>query len=173
MSQSYKYLTVVRHAKSSWDFPELADHDRPLGDRGLHDAPRMAVHYAENIDSPDRVISSTARRAKDTAAYFIDALNLPDHQVSYTRDLFHAGTRSILLVLSELSDRYEHVMIFGHNPGFTDFVNSMTDEYIDNMPTCGVAVIRLKIASWKEIKTGVGRLEEYFYPKALKGRNRF
>ncbi|MCV9385732.1 SixA phosphatase family protein [Reichenbachiella ulvae] len=172
MKSSVKYLTVVRHAKSSWDYPNLTDHARPLNDRGLRDAPRMAQLYAAEVDQPDLVISSTAVRAKETAGYFIDALSVNKSLIQYTERLYHAGPQEILSVLSEAPLDSKHVMIVGHNPGFTSFVNRMTGERFDNIPTCGVAVIRLRLNAWKEIRMGIGQLDQYYYPKGDLGKHR-
>lgn len=172
MGQHFKYLTVLRHAKSSWDFPDLSDHDRPLNDRGLRDAPRMAKLYASEVDRPDCVVCSTALRARQTAKFFIQELQLSNEKVEYTRGLFHAGASEVLSVLSKISNTYDHVMIVGHNPGFTTFVNRMAGEDIDNIPTCGVVVIQLKLNTWQDIGMGIGELEQYYYPKGSLGKHR-
>ncbi|UXP31771.1 histidine phosphatase family protein [Reichenbachiella agarivorans] len=162
-----RQLIVVRHAKSSWDYPGLADHDRPLGERGLRDAPKMAAHLKVEVERPQVLISSTALRAKQTAEYFIQSLKILREDSRETRDLFHANYAAIRSVLASIDAEVQRVIIFGHNPGLTDFVNRITDEDIFNIPTCGVAVIDLELSDWTDIDRGTGTLRQYFYPKGI------
>ncbi|WP_119844166.1 histidine phosphatase family protein [Reichenbachiella sp. MSK19-1] len=167
VGQSIKRLIIVRHAKSSWDDASLTDHDRPLAKRGMRDAPRMAEYLCRYLDRPDMVLTSTAIRARQTADYFTQALGTLPHQVRETSALFHAGPSEISAVLSQLPPSTQSVMLFGHNPGFTDFVNQLTAENIENIPTCGVAVISLQLGDWQDVRSATGQLEHYFYPKGI------
>jgi len=163
-----KTLIVVRHAKSSWDEPGLSDFNRPLNERGQRDAPRMAKRLKEKDITIDAVISSPAVRALTTCNIFVGILGFPANQVQTTRDLYHAGDEMILSVVRSLKDsskKNEVAMLFGHNPGLTDFVNNLLEEDIDNIPTTGIVCCKLKIGQWSETRWGCGEREFFDYPK--------
>ena len=164
-----KQLLIVRHAKSSWDNPLLADFDRPLNQRGEKDAPKMAKRLRDQKVIPDLVISSPANRALTTCKAFCDELHFPIERIQIEKKLYHASEEQILSVLKTLKDhphdKEEVVMIFGHNPGITEFTNSLLNEDIDNIPTCGVVGGLLSIPSWKELTWGCGELDFFDYPK--------
>jgi phosphohistidine phosphatase len=164
-----KQLIIVRHAKSSWDNLLLADFDRPLNKRGETDAPRMAKRINERRIIPDLVISSPANRALSTCKIFCDVLQFPVERIQTEKKLYHASEDQILSVLKTVkdhpNDKEEVVMIFGHNPGLTEFTNSLLNEDIDNIPTCGVIGCLLSVQSWKDLKWGSGELEFFDYPK--------
>lgn len=161
-----KTLFIVRHAKSSWDDPTLSDFDRPLNDRGRRDAPRMGKRLKGKGILVDLMITSPAKRAYATCQKIAEVLNFPTDKVKLEEKLYHASENSILNIIRKLNDRNTTVMIFGHNPGLTDFVNSLTNNNIFNVPTCGVATCDFKVNSWKEVGWGKGELTFYDYPKS-------
>ncbi len=164
-----KTLYVIRHAKSSWDDPNQDDFERPLNKRGKKDAPNMAKRLKEKRVTPDFMITSPAIRALDTCKQFAKILDYDKDKIKNDKRLYHANEDQILTVIRELEerkrDKEEVVLLFGHNPGLTEFVNSLIDEYIDNIPTCGVVKIHLKIDRWKEINVGCGELVFFDFPK--------
>src|SRR5690349_5686762 len=154
-----KTLIIIRHAKSSWDDPELSDFKRPLNDRGKRDAPRMAKRLKEKGLTINTVVSSPAVRAFETCKVFIKTLGFPEEQVQPNRDLYHAGDEMILNVVRKLKDHpveNEVALLFGHNPGLTEFVNNLVDEDIDNVPTAGVVCCGLDVEKWRDVKWGGG-----------------
>ncbi len=162
-----KELIVVRHAKSSWDTP-LPDFERPLNSRGERDAPIIAKRLKEKRVHPDMMITSPATRAAETCKVFAHVLNFSWSKVISEKDLYHASEDAIFRIASRLKDRNDEeevVMIFGHNPGLTEFVNQLTNEKIDNVPTTGVVAIKVNVNSWIEIKPGCGELLWFDYPK--------
>jgi phosphohistidine phosphatase len=168
---SMKRLIVVRHAKSSWDEPSMKDIDRPLNDRGIKDAPKMAKRLKENEVYPDIVLTSTAQRALSTCEEFCKILNFPAEKIQKEKKLYHASEEGIFEILKsvpDLKDNEEVVMIFGHNPGLTEFVNTLLNEDIENIPTCGIVSSELNISKWQEIKPGSGDLEYFDFPKRKK-----
>lgn len=163
-----KTLYVIRHAKSSWEDPDKADFDRPLNDRGKRDAPRMGKRLKERGVVPDLMISSPAKRALSTCKRIADELGFAREKIKTKRDLYHADEETILEVVREVKDKHDVVLIFGHNPGLTDFVNTIQDDtmMIDNVPTCGVVCFRFDVESWKDIQWGSGTQEFFDYPKS-------
>jgi phosphohistidine phosphatase len=163
-----KTLIVVRHAKSSWDNPELSDYNRPLNDRGKRDAPRMAKRFKEKEITLHAMVSSPAVRALATCQVFADVLGFAEDRIQTVKDLYHAGDELILKVARGLKDQpmeNEVVMMFGHNPGLTEFVNNLVDEDIDNIPTTGVVCCKLNVEKWEDVKWGCGEMEFFDYPK--------
>jgi phosphohistidine phosphatase len=165
-----KTLIVVRHAKSSWDDPELSDFKRPLNARGERDGPRMAKRLkAQGLDV-DIMVSSPAVRATTTCDLFVRELGFPPERVQTSRELYHAGDEMILSVVQRLKEVKEDdvAMLFGHNPGLTDFVNNLLEENIENVPTAGIVGCRLKVQRWSEVKWGCGEMIFFEYPKKEK-----
>jgi len=161
-------LILVRHAKSSWDDLRLSDHDRPLNERGRSDAPYVASWAASHVPPPGLMIVSTARRAQETADAFIAAYGLSSTAVEHTRDVYHATVESLLEVIAWVPDpAVERVMVVGHNPTMTMMLDHLTDQRIDNMPTCSMALIRFPQAeSWKDLRDG--DLVLFVTPKGLR-----
>jgi len=160
-----KTLIIVRHAKSSWDNLDLKDDERPLNDRGEKDAPRMAKRLKEREITPDLLLSSPAVRAIETCRHFAKVLEYPFEKIKKDPRLYHADEDTLLQIVKELKDQDDCVMLFGHNPGLTLFINLLLNEDIDNLPTCGIVSALLKITSWSKVKYGSGQLDFYDYPK--------
>src|SRR5689334_22060285 len=160
-----KMLYVIRHAKSSWDSPLSNDFDRPLNERGERDAPRMGKRLKEKRLVADLFLSSPAKRALTTAEKIADILNYSKEKIKTDRDLYHAEDEEILEIVNRVSDKHDLILIFGHNPGLTDFANRLTDTIIDNIPTCGIVACNLNIDSWKQLDWGKGKVEFLDYPK--------
>ena len=163
-----KTLYIVRHAKSSWDDPSLDDFNRPLSTRGEKDAPRMGKRLKEREITVDLMITSPAKRAWKTCKAIAKILGYPEEKIKKEKELYHAGEESFLSVLRSIKDPNDVVMIFGHNPGLTEFVNSLFDENIMNVPTAGVVGGKLNIDSWRELKLGCGEMMFFDFPKKPK-----
>jgi phosphohistidine phosphatase len=166
--KAMKTLYVVRHAKSSWDDPDRSDFDRPLNDRGKRDAPRMGKRLKEKDIHPDLMFTSPAKRALSTCKLISKALDYPKSKIKEEQKLYHASDDDILSSVQALNDKHNIVMIFGHNPGLTEFVNSLMSEEknIDNIPTAGVVAFELNISSWRQLTWGIGKLLFFDFPKS-------
>ncbi len=162
-----KTLTIVRHAKSSWDVQGLADQFRPLNERGYHDGHNMALWYANYAKHADMLISSPAVRAYTTAMLFASALRYPMQHLIIEPLLFHATPETIENVVYGISESADTAMIFGHNPGFTWFSNSFLDQPVDNLPTCGVVILKSNAETWSAFQPGSIETQHYMSPKKL------
>lgn len=162
-----KKLYITRHAKSSWvDFTK-ADFDRPLNDRGNRDAPDMAKRLIKRKVEIDAFISSPAVRAKKTCKYFCQEFKADTDKIIFIEKLYHASVQTFYDTIHALDNKYKHVAIFSHNPGITDFVNTLCENVrVDNMPTCGVFAVELNIKDWKDFKEKVNQYIFFDYPKA-------
>ncbi len=164
-----KYLFLVRHAKSSWDFPELPDFDRPLNKRGKRDAPEMGIRLASRKLELDAVISSPANRALTTARIIAEELDFPVKNIRENSDVYHASGSTLVDTIRDLPNELKSVMLVGHNPGFTDLSNFLkeSDYYIGNVPTCGVVAIEFALNRWSDVSKHCGRLLFFDYPKKV------
>ncbi|HNP06981.1 MAG TPA: histidine phosphatase family protein [Cyclobacteriaceae bacterium] len=164
-------LYLVRHAKSSWENPDLSDFERPLNERGRRDAPRMGKRLKEREIVPDLMLSSPAKRAITTCKEIASILSYDVSRIKTDRRIYHASEDELLDILSKLNDTQKKVMIFGHNPAFTNLANTLFNEHIMNIPTCGIVGGSLKIKSWSEISVGCGKLDFFDFPKKNKKKN--
>jgi phosphohistidine phosphatase len=161
-----KTLALVRHAKSSWDHPGIDDHDRPLNERGVRDAPRMAARLA--TEHPElrggALLSSTALRAATTADAFADAL---DTTVRLDERLYGASPRRIVELAAARSE--SAVVVVAHDPGLSDLVRHWSgfpaDGAIPHMPTCAVAVFDFDIDDWRGLESSVPDRWTYDIPR--------
>ncbi len=170
-------IFVLRHAKSDWNDPAIDDFARPLAPRGLTAAPGIGRFLRDRGFAPERVVCSTAVRARATwdlvakematapAAEFSDALYL-------------APKQKILAMIRALPDTCASVLVVGHNPGLHDLVlglagaqsNAKLLKRIERgFPTAAFAVLVFDVDRWREIADYSGRLETFVRPKSLKG----
>lgn len=160
-----KELTLIRHAKSSWEHPGLADHERPLNKRGERDAPIMGARIREAAIRPSLIVSSPAVRAWDTAKIIAREISYPLEFLQRERDLYHAGLRTLLDVAGRQDVGFNSLMMVGHNPGLTQFANFLVPGLTGNVPTCGVVTVSLNIDDWDIESASHIELIAYDYPK--------
>lgn len=162
-----KTLYLVRHAKSSWDNPQLRDFDRPLNGRGKRDVPRMCTWLKERDALPDLIISSPAKRAQDTARLLQEVMQLPKDRLKTDERLYLADPGELLKVIGEVDAQVDHLFLVGHNPGQTDIANRLSGARIDNLPTAAIFAVSFDIDRWSELKQGTGKFLFFQYPKNL------
>ncbi|WP_339792685.1 histidine phosphatase family protein [uncultured Imperialibacter sp.] len=162
-----KTIYLVRHAKSSWDFPELDDFQRPLSSRGKSDAPRMGKFLNDQQIHPELVVSSPAERAIKTAKKVAAELGIDKREIITDKSVYHAWPDRLLKVVVELDDQHTSVMLFGHNPGLTEFANQLAAASIENIPTAGAVGISFEVNYWRDIGYEAGKLLFFHYPKGL------
>ena len=160
-----KRLVLIRHAKSSWDYPLLGDFDRPLNPRGRHDVPVMAQRLSHRLQPPWRLLSSPALRALTTAQGFAEVLGLKASDIALEPRIYEASPGTLLHLVNTLDESAAQVLMFGHNPGFTELAQLLAPVPFAEMPTCAIAVIDFDHAHWHEIVPGSGRLAEFLVPK--------
>lgn len=162
-----KTLILVRHAKSSWKDTSLNDIQRPLNKRGKKDAPKMGEHMSKNGIKPEAIFSSPGLRALTTARLISVKIGIKPSDIIVKDDLYTFNHTDLLSAINSIKNRYKKVMIVGHNPAITDIVNYLSGSHIDNVPTCGVAVLKFKVDLWKKIDKGKASLKSFDYPKKL------
>lgn len=160
-----KRLYLMRHAKSSWKKPDLADIDRPLNKRGKQDAPLMGKRLKKQNLKPDLIITSPAKRAVTTATIVAEEINYPKKKIEIKETLYSAGAPAILNMIQYLDDSLNEVMLVGHNPDFNSLANYLSNFGVDNIPTCGIFCIDFDVPSWKDVGEGRGIFQFFDYPK--------
>jgi phosphohistidine phosphatase len=159
-----KTLLLLRHAKSSWKKPNLPDHDRPLAKRGKKEAPEVGQYLQSSNQVPDLILSSTARRAQETAQAVAETSGF-DGQVELYQDLYMSDPASYLDILRCMPDQANRVLVVGHNPDVEDLLALLTDVK-EHMTTAALAVIDLPITSWQELNEAAdGRLQNLWTPR--------
>ena len=161
-----KTVLILRHAKSSWNHPELSDYDRPLNSRGKRDAPRMGKHLRQAGLIPDRILTSSAKRARKTANKVAKSCGYTG-KVKKLEAFYDTVPGVFFKTLQALSDKYQRVMVVGHNPTMEQLVNHLTGE-IERMPTAALAQIELPIQQWDALDLYTkGTLVNLWTPKTL------
>lgn len=159
-----KKIILVRHGKSAWDKPFLADHKRPLAERGLRDVPVMASRLKARGINPDLFLSSSAERAIKTAELTAATFGYPKNEIISDDHLYHASPEKILKIIHHLKDRYETILIFGHNPGFNELIELLGGS-IDNLPTSAHYGFKFDTDHWSEISNENSKFWFYDFPK--------
>ena len=158
-------LILMRHAKSSWGAPELADHDRPLNGRGRTSARAMGRWLKRHGYLPDAVLCSSALRTRDT----FERLQI-DAPVRFTPHLYHANPAELLQVLR--GAEAPCVLMLGHNPGIAGFARSLlrsppAHPRFDDYPTCATLVATLDLSTWAEIDWQTANVTDFAIPREV------
>jgi len=160
---------LVRHAKSSWHDDTLADHERPLAERGERDAPRMGERLRVRGDHPALILTSSAKRALATAERIARAIGYRQRALRIEPVLYLADPETILGVIGAQDDALDHLMIIGHNPGLTELVDLLVpDLRLDNLPTSGIVAIDSTARRWAELGSPNASVAYFDYPKKHK-----
>jgi len=144
-----KTITIVRHAKSSWNDRSLSDRERPLNRRGERDAPTMGQRLGDAGIRPSLIASSPATRAWTTARIIAEQLSYPAEFLQRENDLYLASLSDLLDVVAAQDDGFQSLMIVAHNPGLTDLANFLCPGLTNNLPTAGVVSVNIDQDNWK------------------------
>lgn len=159
-----KHLTIVRHAKSSWEDPDLDDHDRPLNPRGRRAAAAVGGHLRGESIEPALVLCSTATRTRQT----LELLALGGHpEICFEDELYGATATGLLARLHRVADPTPSVLLIGHNPGVHHLAELLCGEQVPSFPTGAVARLRLIAATWAGLRPGQATLEGFVTPREL------
>lgn len=177
-------LSLLRHAKSSWDNPDLDDADRPLTERGTKAAHKMGRFMAEAGLKPDLVLCSPAIRTRATLTLVLDRMEGTPPPVVFPEQLYMASSRVLVDAVRALADEDKEsaesrpsarsVLVVGHNPGLHGFALELIGKgerddirtLATGFPTCALAVIDFKMKTWGSLRAGLGTLRLYRTPRA-------
>jgi len=163
--KNYKQLYIVRHGKSSWEYDNVDDIDRPLKTRGINDAYKMSERLDIRNKHPREIYSSPANRALHTALIFARNLNYPLKNLKVEDILYNGTTKDILDFIKSREDSIPSVMIFGHNPNSTDLANTFLKDKLDKLPTSGIVSLNFGVERWADICKKNVATELIDYPK--------
>lgn len=160
-----KTLTILRHAKSSWNKPGLRDFDRPLNGRGKRDAPDMGDRMKEAGIRPSLIMSSPAVRAWSTAKLVAAEIGYPIEFLQREPDLYHASAEQLLDVIARQDEGFNNLVLVGHNPGLTDLANKLVPGLTGNLPTAGFVSLLIDNDTWELRGRRSVELLSHDYPK--------
>lgn len=171
-------LIIMRHAKSDWNGENISDFDRPLNQRGLKDAPRMASWFARHLETAnltvDLLISSPALRARQTSDEIIESLKLPDDSIIYDKRMYLASTAVLLEIIRETDDSRKTIMLVGHNPGLENLSQKLSKKQLpldpdgSLMTTANIIHLQLN-ESWVDIRQQQAEFVALMRPRQLPG----
>lgn len=127
-------LLLLRHGKSAWDSAAATDFERPLAGRGRRDAPRMGRWLKHHGLVPDRILSSPALRAQETAVLVAEVLALPDTRVAFDRRLYEADGATLGAVLAPWPHATRRLLLVGHNPGLDELLERLCGRDLPRTP---------------------------------------
>ncbi|MBP7862501.1 histidine phosphatase family protein [bacterium] len=162
-------LYLLRHAKSSWDSPNLSDFDRPLNERGKRTAPFMGEVFAKKNCPLDLVICSPAKRTRETCDLFLQAAKL-DVPVDYEDGIYEASLRSLMNIVKRQDSEAKKILMIGHNPGFGELLYALSGTR-EHFPTATLASLSFSFDDWLHVNNDAGELQWILRPKELNGYN--
>ena len=153
-----KKLLIIRHAKAeSGDF-KIEDFDRPLSQTGIDEAEEMGQKLLQKNIIPDGIISSPALRAITTAQLISNECGFNQENIILEPNIYEASVSQILKSINNMDNDLNFVILFGHNPGLTMLTRNLTDNYITDMPTCGMAMLEFEVDEWNLVSAGTASL---------------
>jgi phosphohistidine phosphatase len=158
-------LFIVRHAKSSWDLENISDIDRPLSLKGIRNAYEMARRLKIDCNIPEKFITSPANRAMHTATIFINVFELPFETLRVDTRMYAHGAQEIVGMIKSEPAETQRLMIFGHNPDFSELAKQFTKKPIFDIPTSGIVIFTFNCNDWKTIGKATLISEYMDFPK--------
>lgn len=166
-----KTLYIVRHAKSSLHQQDIADHDRPLLEKGKKRTKQVIDYLLDHQVTVDYLVTSSALRAVETARFIARCIRYPLSQIKVDEQLYRADASHIMNQFFDLSDDYNAVMIIGHNPACTSFVNHFLPSRIELIPTSGIVCLEFDTNRWDSISNVPCSCRFTIYPKTIKKKH--
>lgn len=162
-----KTLVIIRHGKSSWDYLNISDLDRPLKEIGITNTIIIAKKLTEKKIRPDLIISSPANRALHTALIVSRETFYPVEKIAINPTLYSENENQIIDLIYNTPDNINTLFIFGHNPVFTEIANYFLHQKIPNLPTSGCTAVTFSCDTWKKISPAMNIAEICFFPKTI------
>ena len=167
MENNTRTITLIRHAKSSWNNPSLSDFERPLNKRGIHDAPRVGAALQQAGVSFDRVLCSDAKRARQTLSLLGPEIEIDEAIIDYRHDMYGASADHLFSCITEQSDSIYDIALIGHNPGMESLANSLAEGPVGSMQTCCVVHMEFESDKWTGISRAAGKIGLLIRPRDL------
>ncbi len=164
MKKKHKILFIVRHAKSSWDYENIADIDRPLKLKGIKAAYEIARKLKLRNDLPELIITSPANRAIHTALIFARVFETKGSLIRIDEGFYEGSVDYFINQIKATDETVSSLMLFGHNPGFTELSNRFLPQHISDLPTSGTVKIEFDVDSWKNISKETVKEHSMVFP---------
>jgi phosphohistidine phosphatase len=162
---SKRSLHIIRHGKSSWDFENISDIDRPLSPRGIDNAYLMARKLADRKVVPDLILTSPANRALYTAIIHARIMKFPYEKIRITDSIYMGNTDDLVELIRSQEKTVSQLLLFGHNPAFTALANHLMNHYLDNIPTSGIVSLTYDIETWDQVGNTPPESDFFDYPR--------
>ncbi len=159
-----KSLILVRHAKSSWDFPVL-DKQRPITEGGKESIVKVGKMAKDILPDHLSIWSSNAVRARETAFLFVESTQLNQDDIVFKDKLYTFSEEQLENEIKKCDNSIENLILFGHNEAITNFVNKFGNKFITNVPTAGFVFIQFEQNSWETINKG--KIIKTLFPKEI------
>ena len=160
-------LILIRHTKSDWGDFSVPDMERPIRKDRIVDAKEMAEKLKSLEIEPDLIICSPAKRTRQTAHYFCEILKYKESKIQFERRIYESSAEDILQVVHETNADIKTLLLIGHNPSLTYFVNRLVQDKIDDLPTTGVVWLKLKCEDWEISGETPCTLQGFYTPKTI------
>lgn len=160
-------LVIARHTKSSWKEIGMLDFDRPLKKDRIGDAEKISAKLKSLGLVPGLMLSSPAMRTKQTAEIFCRNLNYDFQKVHFDKRIYEASVEDIFGVIQETGAEVKTLLLIGHNPSLTYFVNCFLEATIENLPTTGLVWFDLDSIDWNLDKATRMEFKLYLTPKTI------
>jgi phosphohistidine phosphatase len=162
-----KQLLIMRHGKSAWDDPGTADFERSLNERGQRDIPEMAKRLNKKKFIPDLIVSSDAKRAKESARLLAKSLAYPELHIQLEHAIYQANLDDLIHIIRQFDDRFNKIIMIGHNPTFTGMSGYLSDSFLDHLPTSGMVLFDMQVLSWKQTSKKCAKTTWFDFPKSM------
>ena len=159
-----KNLILIRHAKALYD-GFATDKERELAVTGIHRSIKVATESKDILNENFSFWSSTAERAMGTALVFSELFDIPFDTFHFTDALYTFDCTELKKVIQSVPNEISNLVVFGHNPAFTDFINQTTNLQIDNLPTSGLVSIEFDTDDWNDLP--IGKVVKTLFAKDL------
>ena len=157
-------LFIIRHAKASHSDYFPGDIYRTLEKKGYDESMEMAERIRSAAGKPDLIVSSPAIRAFSTALVFALHLNYDSRTIALNPLIYETDNRTLLRIINSIDDKYQSVMLFGHNPGLSDLVNDLCNPVFSGLPTAGIAELEFSVNRWSDVEAGSAVLKNKYFP---------
>lgn len=163
-----KILILVRHAKTKPAENGQKDFDRELMAEGVKDASLVGRHFFKKNLEADRIVSSPAKRAANTAELLAEQMRYDLSSIDYDETIYEASVRNLLNVVNNFSTEWQTALLIGHNPAISYIAEYLSGDGVDNIVSCGVVVIEFDDLPWNEISQGSGKVVEILLPDQIR-----
>jgi phosphohistidine phosphatase len=162
-----KRLYLARHTKSSWEMPGVDDMHRPLLEKGIQKS-KKAIRFLNEIHAKaDKIISSPAVRALETARLIAAGIGYPKEKILIDPSIYEGSINRIVELIYATEDETDSLMMFGHNPTITHLANLFLNPGIEFMPTMGIVCVSFNTDKWSAIPLAETKNEFIMFPKLL------